>query len=55
MAIMPLVIERRLLGLLFPLSLAQSHSWTAAILVDEFDACFFKGSSDLLSRRFSAA
>jgi hypothetical protein len=52
---MPLVIERWLFGLLFPLSLAQSHPWTTGVLVEECDPCFFKGSSDLLSRCLSAA
>jgi hypothetical protein len=38
-----LVVERRLFGLLFPLSLTQSHAWTAAGLVDEFNAGPFEG------------
>ena len=41
----------RLFGLFQPLALAQAHAGASAVLVDEFDARFFKRSSDLDQRR----
>jgi UDP-glucose/GDP-mannose dehydrogenase family, UDP binding domain len=38
-----------LFGLFWPLTFAQSHTRSAAVLVDELDACFFKGSPDFVS------
>ena len=40
-----------LFWLLQPLALAQAHAGAAAVFVDEFDARFFKRSSDLDQRR----
>jgi hypothetical protein len=30
-------------------ALAEAHTWAAAILVDEFDACFLESSSDFVT------
>jgi hypothetical protein len=35
-----------LFGLFWPLALAQSHSWAAAVLVDELNAGQFQGASN---------
>jgi hypothetical protein len=34
---------------------SQAYPGTAAVLVDEFDACFFEGTSDFLSCSFPTA
>jgi hypothetical protein len=40
-----------LFGLFWPLAIAQSHTWAAAVLVDEFDTgCFECTPEDIQSR-----
>ena len=41
-------VSQNLLRLFDTLALAQAHTRAAAIFVDEFDARFFKGTSDFL-------
>ena len=47
---MSVLRSRRLFGLLGPLALAQPHSWAAAVLVDEFDACLLECTTDYFDR-----
>ena len=41
-------VSQNLLRLFDTLALAQAHTRAATIFVDEFDARFFKGTSDFL-------